>query len=523
MLLLCLFLGQVQPLEANNSSATSVEENYDCGNAWGVILYNLPYLKGKHICFDKGDFYAGKDCSNYNGRMISFKVRPGYAIHFYDRYGKLIHKATKDIRRYIHGFHKFTVVKQGGGYGYGYQNHHNETPTDGAYRRDDQQEECFGDWAMRLYEGDNYHGRSECFRNGDYYAGKETPNYYGKKISFKIKPGYSVCFYDRYGKLIRKCQGDVRYYVKGYHKFCVRKETGGGHHEGGGYQQPQCEPDWGIRIYEKDRYGGLYKCFKTGEYEAGHCAKYFGQKISFKVKPGYYVCFYDRYGRLIKKCRSDVSYFPNRFHKFCLIKEGSTQHQGGGYGQPECKPDWAVQIYNDPGYRGQYKCYADGAYYAGKDCPNYTGRRISIKIRNGYYVCFYDRYGKLIKKSYNSITQYPNGFYKLCVLKKGSQESHHGGDYGQQPECGADWAIQVYERKHYQGQSKCFPLGEYEAGHCAKYYGQQISFKIKKGYNVCFYDRYGRLIKRCVNQVNYFPNRFHKFCVRKNGGGHYGN
>ena len=298
--------------------------------------------------------------------------------------------------------------------------------------------DCYDDWAIKVYDYHDYRGDYECYRPGEYIAGKTCESYYGKKISFKIRKGYYICFYDKHGRQIRRYDKHVNYYPYGFYKLCIFKVghggggyDNGGHHNGGGYDD-HCYDDWSVKLYNGHHYNGGYKCFRPGEYYAGKdCGNYYGKKISFKIRKGYYVCFYNRYGKLIKKCYGDVDYYPYGFTKFCILKEGhggggydNGHHNGGGY-DDHCYDDWCVKLYDNHHYNGGYKCYRIGEYYAGKDCGNYYGKKISFKIRKGYYVCFYNKYGKLIKKCYGDVDYYPYGFTKFCILKEG----HGGGRY----------------------------------------------------------------------------------------------
>ena len=479
---------QVNGMESN-PTVDEFSLDFGCQDNWTIMIYDLPYLKGRYRCFSKGEYYAGRDCANYYGRQISIRVRDGYAVCFYDRHGKLIKRVTGEVTRYPYGFTKFCVLAE------------RETGH-GQYAQNDP------------YQGGGHHN------NGGHSGGHENGSYQPQDHNSGGHPaGGRPGFVNTGGQPDGGGHHPEGGHPSGGRPGFLPDSNGGGQyppeqHPTPDYQ-PECSPYWAIRIYEHDYFKGNYKCFKEGEYLAGHCDKYRGQRISFRLKQGYYAYFYDRYGKLVRKCGGDMNYFPQKFHKFSV-------HKGTPSGRPardpyapkkeNCFDDWAVQIYDQHQYRGQQHCYKTGDYFAGKHCPSYVGRKISIKVRKGYYVCFYDRYGKLIRKCSNNINYYPYGFYKFCVRKV--EYGNHGHDYGNS-HGGDDWAIKIWERDRYQGQHKAFKYGEYEAGHCAKYFGQRISFKIKKGYYVCFYDRYGKLIRKCHGEVGYFPNKFNKFCVRK--------
>ena len=202
----------------------------------------------------------------------------------------------------------------------------------------------------------------------------------------------------------------------------MKKKRHGGHHPGNGNNDEYtCYKDWKFMIYDNHHYRGKYYCFRKGEYYAGkHCGNYWGRKISFKVRKGYIVCFYDKRGRLVKEAGAHDDYFVGNFYKFVVKKKRHGGHHpgNGDNGEYTCYKDWKFMIYSRSNYKGKYFCFRDGCYYAGKDCDNYWGKKVSFKVRKGYEVCFYNKRGRLIKKADCHDNYFPGNFYKFVVKKK---------------------------------------------------------------------------------------------------------
>lgn len=175
-----------------------------------------------------------------------------------------------------------------------------------------------------------------------------------------------------------------------------------------------CSQNWGIKLYNLEHFRGDFDCFSTGKYIVGkHIPRTISRRISFRIRPGFEVRFFNKYGRLMKAFERDISYLPNGFSFFVVQKRRSSS----GKASSKCFDDWAIQIYQSPYFRGQPKCFKMGEYYGGKDCPSYVGQNISIKIRPGYYLSLYDRSNRLIKKCYGNVKLYQQGFYRFEIKK----------------------------------------------------------------------------------------------------------
>lgn len=176
-----------------------------------------------------------------------------------------------------------------------------------------------------------------------------------------------------------------------------------------------------------------------------------------------------------------------------------------------CYEDWKFMIFDKPNFKGYYKCFDKGGYFAGRDCKSEYKGGFSFKVKKGYFVCFYDKRGRLIKKA-NRNDDYFNGrFYKFVVKKAG-----YDGSTPEEVACYKDWKFQIFDNPYFKGKYFCFRIGEFYAGkHCGNYWGKKISFKVRKGYTVNFYNKHGRLIKKVNSNEKYFVGNFYKFEVKR--------
>lgn len=180
------------------------QEEVVCYKDWTFKVFDNPHYRGEYVCFRKGTYYIGKDCRNYWGKKISFKVRKGYIVCFYNRKGRLVGKIDHNDDYFVCNFYKFVIKKVR------YEDDHDEVV-------------CYRDWKFQIYDNAHYRGEYVCFRKGCYYVGKDCGNYWGRKISFKVKKGYIVCFYDKRGRLIKKADCHDDYFVGNFYKFVVKK------------------------------------------------------------------------------------------------------------------------------------------------------------------------------------------------------------------------------------------------------------------------------------------------------------
>ncbi len=304
---------------------------------WKCILYYDPYYKGEYQCFRKtGQYYGGKHCPSSYGSGYSFKVREGYQMWFYDRYGRCIYKADHNEDHYSKPFYKFEVRRVGGSHAGG---HHG-----GGYgHKDHYDHKYYDDWKCILYYDPYYKGDYQCFRkSGEYYSGKHCPSSYGSGYSFKVRKGYAIWFYDKYGRCIYKADHHDDHYSKPFYKFEVKKvgyaggrpgygekpgygeRPGYGEKPGYGEEKPGYDPDWKCLIYNDSYYKGSHRCFtKSGEYYGGkHCPNYYRKGISIKVRKGYEIYLYDKYNRVIQKSDRDIKYYNKGFHRFEVKRVG---------------------------------------------------------------------------------------------------------------------------------------------------------------------------------------------------------
>ena len=176
-----------------------------------------------------------------------------------------------------------------------------------------------------------------------------------------------------------------------------------------------CFSDWGLQIYDGEHFAGNFKCFRTGRYRVGKdCPKHFNRQVSIKVRPGYGVKFFNKYDRLIKTCTKDMVYLPNGFSKFTVFQ---IRGNGPGRKRHQCHPEWGIKVFQSSYFKGSHRCFPTGNFLGGRDCPNYYGTNISIKIQPGYYVNLYDKQGRLIEKFYGDVRLYHKGFFRFEVKK----------------------------------------------------------------------------------------------------------
>ena len=383
---------------------------------WGVKIYENPNYHGQDHIFKKGQYYAGKHCHSPTG--ISYKVNRGYKVFFYNKHGRLVKSGHRSCSNYAGEYHRVEVKYIG--------YHGNGHPTASNYDYG-----WYDDWKCVIYREGGYKGKYQCFRKpGKYYSGRHFPKY--QRCSFKVRKGYQIWFYDRYGKCVKRAGHDEEYYDGGFHKFEVKhvgyERPGPGRElytqDGAGYDHNYYE-DWKFVIYYDPHYKGKYQCFRQpGKYYSGrHCPKSYGSGFSYKVRKGYEVWFYDEHGRCFRRSDHNDDYWNKPFHRFEVKKVGYSGggSSGDGYGKKVGydDPDWKCVIYDDAYYRGKHRCFKTGEYYGGRHCPNYYRRGISFKVRKGYQVWFYDKYGDVIKKAGYDEKYYNKGFHRFVVRKVG--------------------------------------------------------------------------------------------------------
>ena len=176
-----------------------------------------------------------------------------------------------------------------------------------------------------------------------------------------------------------------------------------------------CYADWGLQIYDSEHFAGNFKCFKTGVYKVGRdCPKHYNRQVSIKVRHGYGVKFFNKYDRLIKTCTKDMVYLPNGFSKFTVFKINGYKSPGK---KDLCHTNWGIKIFQSSYFKGSHRCFPTGNFLGGRDCPNYYGVNISMKVQPGYYVNLYDKQGRLIEKFYGDVRLYHKGFFRFEVKK----------------------------------------------------------------------------------------------------------
>lgn len=358
------------------------DDGVACVKDWKFRLYASNDFKGKYHCFRLGDYFSKKDFPDYYGKYISFEVRKGYEVCFYNRQGKLVKKFREKQVRYKGGFYKIVIKKVGG---------------------DNGGVACVKDWKFRLYAGKDFKGKYYCFRLGDYYVKKDFPDTYGKYVSFEVKHGYEVYFYNQKGFLLKKFKERKVSYKGGFYKIVVKKV---GEHE------VECVRDWKFRLYSDHSFKGKYYCFVPGEYYLKKdFPDYYGKTISFEVKKGYIVYFYNKQGKLLKKFHEKLIRYKGGFYKVVVKK--------GGHDGVECFEDWKFVIYEGENYKGKQVCFRKGEYFVGKHFKDYKNKRISFKVKNGYEIWLYDKRGKVLKKIKKNLKYYKDGFWKFSVRKAG--------------------------------------------------------------------------------------------------------
>lgn len=280
--------------------------------------------------------------------------------------------------------------------------------------------DCYEHWKFKLYEDSYYQGDFLCFRKGEYHVDQDCNDYPYRRFSFKLRQGYIVCFYDVRGRLIRRINASQRNANFSFHRFVVKRAGQPENPHAPGYVD--CYPDWKFKLFERTNHRGDFDCFRKGEYYAGNdCDDYRGRNVSFKLRSGYIVCFYDSHDRLLKKFTSSSNYYRGGFYKFIVKKAG---HHNDHDDDIACYDDWRVKIFPRPQYRGEYRCFRKGEYNNGEDCDDYQGRSISFKIRNGWQLWVYNHRGQCVRKFRDNVPHYRGDFHHFVVKRIGNNPGY---------------------------------------------------------------------------------------------------
>lgn len=280
-----------------------------CFPNWKIKLFERPYYQGDFLCFRKGEYFVDRDCHDRHYNRFSFKLKQGYVVWFYDNRGRLIRRMDRSERHARFSFHKFIVKRAG----------QPEDPHVPGYV------DCYPDWKLKLFDMPNLSGDFECFRKGEYYAGSDCDDFDGRHISFKLRSGYQVSFYDHRDRLIRRFTSSSNYFRGGFTRFVIAR-LGGRHDDD---DDLACGDDWRVKIFERPQYRGDYRCFRKGNYRNGEdCDDYHHRTISFKIKHGWQLWIYNQHGHCIRKYTENVPHYRGDIHRF----EVKRLHGPGGYG-----------------------------------------------------------------------------------------------------------------------------------------------------------------------------------------------
>ena len=109
----------------------------------------------------------------------------------------------------------------------------------------------------------------------------------------------------------------------------------------------------------------------------------------------------------------------------------------------------------------------------------------------------------------------PAGGFKIPTSYS-TASSCSGGPACKEASIELDYGITIYTGPGFRGRDQSFATGTYYGGkHCANYYGQVISFRVKPGYTLWLFDKKGRILKKALGNVDHYNKGFHKFVVRK--------
>lgn len=482
------------------------------GNA---TLYEKENYEGKSErytvgAYDRGDFRTLRNAFQFKG-YCSIKIPSGYIVDLdYTGRGfehKRVVSLYKSHTRIKRGFKKFRIRK-------GSKEDDEEAQ---EVAQTDQKSPCMKDWKVQFYVDRDYRGSYECFDrpNYSYFTSRHLKNYKGGTVSFKLRKGWKITFYDQRGRVVGNANNNTQRFTQQFYRFKIVPDArAGATGENTNVAKVDCEKNWTVQLYNRTAFRGQPDCFNNGQYYAGKDFMVLsGQTGSIKVKPGYVCELYDRRGQVIKSITGDERSVPGGFIRIVVKREGRENNAGNGP-QQDCIPNWAIQVFSNQRYNGNQDCLPPGTHYAGRDLPNYGRRPISFKVKPGYIAVLFDRRGQVIQELYEDASNFRNDFYKVEVKRVAGNQFRDETD--NDVDCMPNWIVKIFEDSRYNGAPHCFTLGSYFNGKdIPNVLNKPISFKIRKGYTCYIYDRYGKVTEEISRDQAFYQGDIYKFQVRR--------